>query len=82
MQGNSDKQTHHSPFFEDAYGVSALCEASRLTGDPKYLNAARKWADEMLAFQQQMIPAGAYYLNYSFARQPGQTFGDWYVADS
>jgi hypothetical protein len=82
VQGNSDTKTHHAPFFEDAYGVSALCEAFRLTGDPKYLNTARRWADEMVAFQKQMIPAGAYYLNYSIARQPGQTVGNWYVADS
>ena len=72
--------THHQPFFLDAYAVRDLCFAYDQTGNSKYLDAARKWADQMLVDQQTMIPGGAYYMNYF--RKPGDTSGDWYTADA
>lgn len=75
-----DLETHHAPFFEDAYGVRALAVGFDMTGKPEYLNACRHWADRVIALQAQMTPKGAYYLNYG--RPPGATSGDWWVADS
>jgi hypothetical protein len=75
-------QTHHVPFFEDAYAISALTSAYTMTHDAKYLNASKAWVEKVILYQQQMTPTGAYFPNYSFTRQPGQTEGDWYVADS
>jgi hypothetical protein len=68
------------PFFIDSYAVRSLCAAYDLTGNTNYLNACRVWAERMATFQEQMTPAGAYYMNYN--RKPGQTTNDWYVADS
>lgn len=68
------------PFFMDSYGVRALCAAYDLTGDAKYLAACRQWSDRMIAYQDRMIPAGAYYMNYN--RKPGETTNGWYSADS
>ena len=70
------------PFFEDSYGVRALCSAYNLTQKPAYLAAAQAWVDRVVADQARMFPHGAYYMNYSYYRQPGETQGDWYVADS
>jgi Glycosyl hydrolase family 76 len=75
-------QTHHAPFFEDAYAISALTTAYTKTHDAKYLNVSKTWVEKIIAYQRQMTPTGAYFPNYSFTRQPGQTEGDWYVADS
>jgi uncharacterized protein YyaL (SSP411 family) len=72
--------THHQPFFEDAYGARALCVAYDETHYTQYLDTSRQWADQMITFQQQMNPAGAYYMNYF--RKPGESTGDWYVADA
>lgn len=79
---DASTQTHHMPFFEDSYGVRALCEAYRASRNPSYLAAAQAWTNRILADQARMIPTGAYYMNYSEFRQPGETQGDWYVADS
>ena len=68
------------PFFVDSYAVRALCAAYDLTGSHKYLDACRAWSERMVKYQQQMIPAGAYYMHYN--RKPGSTNGDWYTADS
>lgn len=67
------------PFFVDSYGVRALCAAYDMTGNPKYLEACRSWSERMIAFQEKMIPAGAYYMNYG--RKPGEGEGHWYSAD-
>lgn len=67
------------PFFVDSYGVRALCVAYDMTGNRKYLDACRLWADKMVGYQKKMIPSGAYYIDYG--RKPGQNKGDWYVAD-
>ena len=67
-------------FFIDSYAVRALCVAYDLTGKKSYLNACRAWSDEMVGFQEKMVPRGAYYMNYG--RKPGETNGAWYVADS
>ena len=75
-------QTHHVPFFEDAYAISALTTAYMRTHDARYLNASKAWVEKIIGYQQQMTPTGAYFPNYSWTRQPGQTEGDWYVADS
>lgn len=75
-----DAKTHHTPFFEDAYAVRALCIAHDLTGKREYIDAARHWADRVIDLQDKMIPNGAYYLNYG--RPPGADSGDWWVADS
>jgi uncharacterized protein YyaL (SSP411 family) len=77
---NADPATHHMPFFEDAHAVRALAVAYDVTGDRKYLDACRKWSDRMIAYQDKMIPSGAYYMNHS--RAPGQDHGQWNVADS
>jgi hypothetical protein len=67
-------------YFVDSYAVRSLCAAYDLTGKGSYLDACRQWSGRMVAFQERMVPAGAYYMHYN--RQPGQTNGDWYVADS
>jgi hypothetical protein len=67
-------------FFVDSYAVRGLCAAYDLTGKESYLQACRQWSGRMVAFQEKMVPPGAYYMHYN--RQPGQTNGDWYVADS
>jgi hypothetical protein len=73
-------ETNKWPFFVDSYAVRALCAAYDLTGKDAYLDACKTWSRRMAAFQDQMHPAGAYYMNYN--RKPGQDKGDWYVADS
>jgi len=75
-----DPTAHRTPFFEDAYGVRALCAAYDMTGRRQYLDACRRWAGRIADFQDKMIPQGAYYLNYY--REPGKKTGDWFVADS
>jgi hypothetical protein len=75
-----DVKAHRIPFFEDSYGVRALCVAYDMTGRRQYLDACRCWAGRIADFQDKMVPKGAYYLNYG--REPGQKAGDWYVADS
>ena len=77
---STDASSHHMPFFEDAHAVRALCVAYDRTGIQKYLSACQRWSDQMVAFQERMIPAGAYYMNHS--RAPGQDHGQWNVADS
>ena len=77
---STDASSHHMPFFEDAHAVRALCVAYDRTGERKYLSACQRWSDQMVAFQERMIPAGAYYMNHS--RAPGQDRGEWNVADS
>ena len=72
--------TRKDPFFVDSYAVRALCVAYDMTGKKDYLDACRAWSDRMIAFQTNMVPRGAYYMNYS--RKPGETNGGWYVADS
>ncbi len=67
------------PFYQDSYAVRALAVAYDLTGDPKYIGACRRWADRMLEYQAGMTPPGAYWMHYG--RQPGETKGDWFVAD-
>lgn len=67
------------PFFVDSYGIRSLCVAYDMTGNMKYLDACRDWADRMMTYQKKMIPAGAYYMDYG--RKPGQKKGDWYAAD-
>jgi hypothetical protein len=68
------------PFFVDSYAVRALCVAYDMTGKKEYLNDCREWSGRMVAFQGNMVPAGAYYMNYG--RKPGEEKGSWYVADS
>ena len=75
-----DPKTHHVPFFEDSYAVRALAVAYDLTGRREYIEACQHWCDRVLTYQEQMIPKGAFYLNYG--RRPGQDKGDWWVADS
>ena len=75
-----DPKTHHYPSFEDAHGIRALCAAYDMTGEKKYLDACQTWADRMIAYQERMVPKGAYYMNY--CRPPGAKTGDWCAADS
>jgi hypothetical protein len=79
-RGYADPKTHHMPAFEDAHAVRALAVAYDMTGDRKYLDACRRWADHTLKCQGGMIPKGAYYMNHS--RAPGEDHGQWNVADS
>jgi hypothetical protein len=64
----------------DSYAVRALMVAYDMTGKLEYFDVGRLWCDRMLEFQQGMIPAGAYYMQYG--RKPGEDKGDWYSADS
>lgn len=66
--------------YKDSYSIRGLAVAYDLTGDVKYLNACRQWANRTVRLQAGMIPAGAYYMNYG--RKPGETKGEWFVADS
>ncbi len=77
---DTSASTHHQPFFLDAYAVRDLCFAYDETGNSKYLDAARKWADQMVVYQETMSPAGADDMNYF--RKPGDTTGDRYTADA
>ena len=77
---STDSTSHHMPFFEDGHAVRALGVAYDRTGDLKYLSACQRWSDQMVAFQDRMIPAGAYFMNHG--RAPGQDHGPWNVADS
>jgi hypothetical protein len=72
--------TRKDPCFIDSYAVRALCVAYDMTGKKEYLDACRAWSDRMIAFQTNMVPRGAYYMNYG--RKPGEEKGGWYVADS
>ncbi len=72
--------THHMPAFEDAHAVRAIAVAYDLSGDRKYLDACRRWADWAVECQEGMIPRGAYYMNHS--RAPGEDRGQWNAADS
>jgi len=74
---NSESQ---GPYFVDSYAVRALCVAYDMTGNAKYLDACLQWSEQMIKFQEKMIPPGAYYMHYN--RKPGETNGDWYAADS
>ena len=77
---NADPATHHMPFFEDGHAARALAVGYDMTGKRIYLDACRRWSDKMIEYQNQMIPAGAYYMNHS--RAPGQDKGQWNAADS
>ena len=76
MRVATNKEAH----FIDSYAIRALCAAYDLTGKEAYLDVCKTWSSSMVAFQEQMHPRGAYYMNYN--RKPGQDKGDWYVADS
>ncbi len=80
MAKDSDTTVHHMPFFEDSYGIRALCVAYDMTGKKAYLDACMHWADQIVAFQERMTPKGAYYIGYE--RLPGAKTGIWTVADS
>ncbi len=71
---------HQKACFIDSYAVRALCVAYDMTGKRAYLDACKTWSEAMVAFQEKMVPRGAYYMNYG--RKPGETEGGWYVADS
>jgi hypothetical protein len=75
-----NKPGRKEAFFIDSYAVRALCVAYDMTGQAAYLDTCKAWADRTVAFQEKMIPRGAYFMNYY--RKPGQEKGDWYAADS
>jgi hypothetical protein len=75
-----NKPGRKEPFFVDSYAVRALCVAYDMTGKTAYFDTCKAWADRMVAFQDQMIPRSAYYMNYG--RKPGTEKDGWYVADS
>jgi hypothetical protein len=66
-------------YFIDSYAVRALCVAYDISGNNNYLDACKAWSDQMVKYQNQMIPADVYYMNYG--RKPGENTGDWNVAD-
>jgi len=67
-------------FYTDSYAVRALMVAYDMTGKQEYFDASTLWCDGMLEYQQGMIPAGAYYMQYG--RKPGEDKGNRYSADS
>ncbi|MFV2068478.1 MAG: hypothetical protein ACC645_16025 [Pirellulales bacterium] len=79
---NADPKTHHVPFFEDGSAIRALAVGYELTDKKDYLEACKYWCDRMIAYQEQMIPKGAYYLNYAGTRGPGEKEGMWYISDA
>ncbi len=80
LRDNADPRTHHMPFFEDAHAVRAIAVAYDVTGKKEYLDTCKLWSDRMIAYQEKMIPKGAYYMNY--LREPGRTDGLWLISDS
>jgi len=66
-------------FYWDSYVVRSLCVAFDMTGKPEYLDVCKRWSDRMIDYQKDMVPKGAYYMQYG--RKPGEDKGDWYVAD-
>ena len=66
-------------FYWDSYVVRALAVAYDMTGKEEFLDACKLWSDQMIEYQNGMIPEGAYYMQYG--RKPGEKEGDWYVAD-
>jgi hypothetical protein len=66
-------------FYWDSYVVRALCAAYDMNGKQEYMSACKLWSDRMLEFQKDMIPEGAYYMQYG--RKPGEKEGGWYAAD-
>ena len=79
-RSNADPATHHAPFFEDSHAVRALAVAYDMTGKREYLATCRRWSDRIIAYQQKMVPKGAYYLNYY--REPGDTKDQWFSSDA
>jgi len=79
---NADPKTHHVPFFEDGHAIRALAVGYDMTGKKEYLETCKYWCDRVIAYQEKMIPKGAYYLNYSGTRGPGQKEGMWYISDA
>ena len=75
--GTGRKKTR--TFYWDSYVVRALCVAYDMTGKKEYLDTCKKWSDLMIGYQKDMIPAGAYYMQYY--RKPGEKEGWWYAAD-
>lgn len=74
------KEGRRVAFYQDSYAIRALAVAYDMTGNKDYLAACKQWSDRMLDHQSRMTPGGAYWMNYG--RKPGETQGDWYVADS
>lgn len=77
---NTDPKTHHVPFFEDSHAIRALAVAYDMTGKQEYLDTCKHWSDRMIAYQEKMIPKGAYYLNYF--RKPGDSESMWFISDA
>ena len=69
----------YNQHFVDSYAVRALAVAYDLTGRERYWRACKAWSDRMLRYQSGMIPKGAYYMDYH--RKPGESTGQWFVAD-
>ena len=77
---NTDPKTHHMPFFEDAHAIRALAVAYDMTGKQEYLDTCKHWSDRIIAYQEKMIPQGAYYMNYF--RMPGDSESMWFISDA
>jgi len=79
-QQELNEPTRRVAFYQDSYAIRALTVAHDLTGKHEYLEACTEWCNRMIELQTEMIPAGAYYMNYG--RKPGRDKGDWYSADA
>jgi hypothetical protein len=77
-----ESETHHDPFYIDAYAIRALGVAYDVTGEKRYVDTCTRWADRVIGFQEKMIPEGIYYMNYAGFREPGHDAGNWFVADT
>ena len=69
------------PFFEDSHAIRALAVAYDMTGKKEYLDTCKHWSDRMIAFQEKMVPKGAYYMNYGESGKPSKADDDWLLSD-
>lgn len=76
---SQDLSPRKTSFWSSSYTIRALGVAYDMTGKEEYLNTMKRWSDEMITYQEKMIPRGIYYMNYG--RRPFEVNGPVYNAD-
>lgn len=76
---SQDLPKRKTSFWSTSYTIRALGVAYDMTGKEEYLNTMKRWSDEMITYQEKMIPKGIYYMNYG--RKPFEVSGPVYNAD-